>query len=44
MGVCTAPGQSWDELGHEKIPEMNELAADKYHVKIWAHNIEKQKS
>ena len=25
---------SWDELGHQKIPEMSELEADKYPVKI----------
>ena len=41
MGVCTA---SWDELGHQKTPEMNELEVDKYAVQIWAHNFEKQKS
>ena len=35
---------SWDELGHQKTPEMSELEADKYSVKIWAHNFEKQKS
>ena len=41
VGVCTA---SWDELGHQKTPEMTELEADKYAVQIWAHNFEKQKS
>ena len=35
---------SWDELGHKKTPEMSELEADKYVVKILAHNFEKQKS
>ena len=25
---------SWDELGHQKTPEMSELEADKYAVKI----------
>ena len=40
MGVCTA---SWDELGHQKTPEMSELEADKHAVKIWAHNFEKHK-
>ena len=28
----------------QKTPEMSELEADKYAVKIWAHNFEKQKS
>ena len=40
VGVCTA---SWDELGHQKIPEMSELEADKYAVQTWAHNFKKQK-
>ena len=31
VGVCTA---SWDELGHQKTPEMSELEGDKYAVKI----------
>ena len=31
VGVCTA---SRDELGHQKTPEMSELEADKYAVKI----------
>ena len=39
--LCTA---SWDELGHQKTPEMSELEADKYAVKIWAHNFAKQKN
>ena len=39
--LCIA---SWDELGHQKNPEMSELEADKYAVKIWARNFEKQKS
>ena len=30
--------------GHQKTPEMSELEADKYAVKIWAHNSKKQKS
>ena len=35
---------TWDELGHQKTPEMSELEADKYAVKIWAHNSKNQKS
>ena len=35
VGVCTA---SWDEPGHQKTPEMSELEADKYALKIWAPN------
>ena len=34
VGVCTASWSVLDGLGLQKIPEMNELAADKYHVKI----------
>ena len=41
VGVGTT---SWDELGYQKTPEMSELEANKYAVKIWAHNFEKQKS
>ena len=44
MGGVPRPGQTWDEFGYEKTPEMNELKADKYDIKIWTHNIEKQKS
>ena len=28
----------------QKTPEMNELETDKFSLKIWAHNFEKQKS
>ena len=35
MWVCVPPpGHSWDEFGHEKTPEMNELEVDKYYIKI----------
>ena len=32
--VCVRCTTSWDELGHQKTPEMSELEADKYAVKI----------